>query len=118
LLIYLPPEAQDALFDRITELSAPGSRVATEHIPDMTMFSDERSQRITDRLKKYGHDIEMKDLIYHGERSHVIEYLTGHGWDVSSKTMRESYAANGFEFPENETIGFFSNLSYVSAVKR
>jgi methyltransferase (TIGR00027 family) len=118
LLIYLPPEAQDLLFDRIDELSAPGSRVATEHIPDMTMFSDERSQQITDRLKKYGHDIEMKDLIYQGERSHVTEYLAGHGWDVSVKTMREAYAANGFEFPETETIGFFSNLSYVSAIKR
>jgi methyltransferase (TIGR00027 family) len=118
LLIYLPPEAQDLLFDRINELSAPGSRVATEHIPDVSMFSDERSKQISDRLKKYGHDIEMSDLIYHGERSHVIEYLTGHGWDVMARTMRDSYAANGFEFPENETIGFFSNLSYVSAVKR
>lgn len=117
LLIYLPPEAQDLLFDRINALSAPGSRVATEHIPDITMFSDERAQQITDRLKKYGHDIEMKDLIYHGERSHVIEYLTVHGWDASSKTMQEAYAANGFEFPDNETIGFFTNLSYVSAVK-
>jgi methyltransferase (TIGR00027 family) len=118
LLIYLPPEAQDLLFDRIDELSAVGSRVATEHIPDVTMFSDERSQRITDRLKKYGHDIEMKDLIYHGERSHVIDYLTGHGWDVTAQTMREAYAANGFEFPEQETVGMFADLSYVSAVKR
>lgn len=117
LLIYLPPEAQDLLFDRINELSAPGSRVATEHIPDMTMFSDERSKQITERMKKYGSDIEISDLIYDGERSHVIEYLTGHGWDVTSQTMREAYAANRFEFPENETIGFFSNLSYVSAVK-
>ncbi len=118
LLIYLPPEAQDLLFDRINELSAPGSRVATEHIPDVSMFSDERSQQITDRFKKYGSDIEMKDLIYHGERSHVIEYLTAHGWDVSAQEMRDAYAANGFEFPENETMGFFANLSYVSAVKR
>ena len=118
LLIYLPSEAQDLLFDRINELSAPGSRVATEHMPDISMFSDERSQQITELLKKYGHDIEMGDLIYHGERSHVIEYLTAHGWDVSSKTMREAYAANGFEFPESEMMGFFSNLSYVSAVKR
>jgi methyltransferase (TIGR00027 family) len=118
LLIYLPPEAQDLLFDRINELSAPGSRVATEHIPDIKMFSDERSERITDRLKKYGHDIEMKDLIYHGERNHVTEYLTAHGWDVAAQTMREAYEANGFEFPEQETIGFFADLSYVSAVKR
>ncbi|MBE1547793.1 methyltransferase (TIGR00027 family) [Mycobacterium sp. OAS707] len=118
LLIYLPPEAQDLLFDRINELSAPGSRVATEHIPGVSMFSDERAQQIRERMKKYGHDIEMGDLIYHGERSHVIEYLEGHGWDVTAQAMREAYAANGFEFPENETIGFFSNLSYVAAVKR
>ena len=118
LLIYLPSEAQDLLFDRINELSAPGSRVATEHIPDVSMFSDERAQQIRERMKKYGHDIQMKDLIYHGERSHVTDYLTAHGWDVTAQTMQDAYAANGFQFPENETIGFFSNLSYVSAVKR
>ncbi len=116
LLIYLPPEAQDKLFDNITALSAPGSRVATEHIPDIKMFSDERAQRISERMKKYGSNIEMGDLIYHGERSHVIEYLTERGWKVSAMTMRDAYADNGFEFPEEETIGFFANLSYVSAV--
>lgn len=30
-MIYLPPEAQDRLLDNITELSAPGSRLATEY---------------------------------------------------------------------------------------
>jgi methyltransferase (TIGR00027 family) len=118
LLIYLPSEAQDLLFDRITELSAPGSRVATEHIPDVSMFSDERAKEITDRLKTYGHDFEMGDLIYHGERSDVLDYLAGHGWDVSSQKMQDAYAANGFEFPEDETIGFFTDLSYVTAIKR
>ena len=92
LLIYLPSEAQDLLFDRINELSAPGSRIATEHIPDVSMFSDERSRQISDRLKSYGHEIEMGDLIYHDERSDVIEYLTGHGWDVAAQPMREAYA--------------------------
>ena len=96
LLIYLPSEAQDLLFDRIDELSAPGSRVATEHIPDVSMFSDERSQQISDRLKQYGHDFEMGDLIYHEKRSDVIEYLEGHGWDVSARKMPDAYADNGF----------------------
>ena len=118
LLIYLPSEAQDLLFDRINELSAPGSRIATEHIPDVSMFSDERSQQISDRLKSYGHEIEMGDLIYHDERSDVIEYLTSHGWDVAAQPMREAYAANGFEFPDDGAIGFFADMSYLSAVKR
>jgi methyltransferase (TIGR00027 family) len=115
LLIYLPPQAQDLLFDRITELSAPGSRIATEHIADMDVFADERSHEITERMKKLGHDIEMKDLVYHGERSHVVEYLSSLGWQVFSQTMREAYAANGFEFPEHETMRHFGDLSYVHA---
>lgn len=118
LLIYLSPQAQDRLFDNITGLSAPGSRLATEHVPDIAMFTDERSQRISEQLKKYGSDIEMSGLIYHGERSHVIEYLTSHSWEVSAQTMEEAYAANGFEFPDHETIAIFADLSYVSAVLR
>ncbi|MDT7762902.1 MAG: hypothetical protein QOC63_2322 [Mycobacterium sp.] len=118
LLIYLPPEAQDLLFDRINQLSAPGSRLATEHIPDVSMFADERSQQISERLKQYGHDIEMQDLIYHGERSDVLEYLTGHGWGVSAQKTPDAYAANGFEFPADGAMGFFAEMSYVSAAKR
>ena len=58
----------------------------------------------------------MADLVYHGERSHVIEYLTSHGWEVSMLTMEEAYEANGFEFPDDESTAVFASLSYVSAV--
>jgi methyltransferase (TIGR00027 family) len=119
LLIYLPPEAQDLLFDRIDELSAPGSRVACEHIPDVSIFSDdERSKEISERMKRYGHDIEMRELIYHGPRNDVVDYLTGHGWDVTDTRMPDAYAANGYEFPDDGAIGFFADMSYVSAIKR
>ena len=118
LLIYLPSDAQDLLFDRIDELSAPGSRVATEHIPDVSKFNDERSQQISERLKQYGHDIEMADLIYLEARSDVMEYLADRGWEVSVQSMRDAYAANGFEFPEDGTMGFFADMSYLTAVKR
>lgn len=118
LLIYLPAEAQDLLFDRITELSAAGSRLATEHIPDVSMFADERSKEITDRLKAYGQDLEMGELIYHDKRRDVLEYLKRHGWDVEAQKVQDAYAANGFEFPEDGAIGFFTDLSYVTAIKR
>ena len=45
LLIYLPPEAQDRLFDNITALSAPGSTVATEFVPGIVDFDAERCGR-------------------------------------------------------------------------
>lgn len=118
LLIYLPAQAQDLLFDRIDQLSAPGSRVATEHIPDVGMFSDERSKLISDRLKQYGHDFEMSDLIYPEERSDVVDYLTGHGWNVTVRKIPDAYADNHFEFPEDGAMGFFADMSYLSAIKR
>ncbi|WP_297732581.1 class I SAM-dependent methyltransferase [Mycobacterium sp.] len=115
LLPYLPPEAQDRLFDHITALSAPGSRLATEHVPDPNAFSDERLQRISERWQRFGFDLNAADLFYRGERNVVVDYLTTHGWRVTPHSARELYARNGFEFPEDEMAATFGELSYVAA---
>lgn len=114
LLPYLPPEAQDRLFDNIASLSAPGSRLATEHVPDPNSFTDERLQRITERWRRAGFNLDADDLFYRGERSVVVDYLAEHGWDVTAHSVRELYAHNGFEFPE-EVVAAFGDLSYVDA---
>ena len=116
LLPYLPPEAQDRLFDHISALSAPGSRLATEHVPDPNAFSDERMQRISERWRRAGFDLDAADLFYRGERSVVVDYLTGHGWRVTPHPARELYARNGFEFPEDEMAATFGDMSYVAAI--
>jgi len=115
LLPYLPPEAQDRLFDNITALSAPGSRLATEHVPDPNAFSDERLQRISERWQRFGFDLNAADLFYRGERNVVVDYLTTHGWQVTPHPARKLYARNGFEFPEDEMAATFGELSYVDA---
>jgi methyltransferase (TIGR00027 family) len=118
LLPYLPPEAQDRLFDHITSLSAPGSRLATEHVPDPNAFTDERLQRITERWRSFGFNLDASELFYAGERSVVVDYLGTHGWQVTAHPARELYARNGFEFPEDEFSGAFGDLSYVEATLR
>ncbi|MEE3067606.1 MAG: class I SAM-dependent methyltransferase [Actinomycetota bacterium] len=115
LLPYLPPEAQDRLFDNITALSAPGSRVATEHVPDPNAFSDERLQQISDRWRSFGFDLNAADLFYQGERSVVVDYLSTHGWQVTAHPAKELYARNGFEFPSDEMTAVFGDMSYVDA---
>jgi methyltransferase (TIGR00027 family) len=115
LLPYLPPEAQDRLFDHITALSAPGSRLATEHVPDPNAFSDERLQRISERWQRFGFDLNAADLFYRGERNVVVDYLTTHGWQVTPHPARDLYARNGFEFPEDAMAAAFGDLSYVAA---
>jgi methyltransferase (TIGR00027 family) len=115
LLPYLPPEAQDRLFDNITALSAPGSRLATEHVPDPNAFTNERLQRISERWQRFGFNLNAADLFYYGERSVVVDYLTTHGWQVTPHPARELYARNGFEFPEDEMTAAFGDMSYVAA---
>ncbi|HEY2503562.1 MAG TPA: class I SAM-dependent methyltransferase [Mycobacterium sp.] len=116
LLPYLPPEAQDRLFDNITALSAPGSRLATEHVPDSNAFSDERLQRISERWQRFGFNLNAADLFYLGERNVVVDYLTTHGWQVTAHPVRELYAQNGFEFPKDEMAATFGDMSYVAAI--
>jgi methyltransferase (TIGR00027 family) len=115
LLPYLPPEAQDRLFDNITALSAAGSRLATEHVPDPNAFSDERLQRISERWQTFGFNLNAADLFYRGERNVVVDYLNTHNWEVTAHSARELYARNGFEFPEDEVTATFGDMSYVAA---
>ena len=118
LLPYLPPEAQDRLFDNITALSAPGSQLATEHISDPDAFSEESVRRIGERWQRAGFDLNPADLFYQGERSIVIDYLTGHGWQVAAHPAPELYQRNGFIFPEDEAMAMFRQMSYVNATLR
>ena len=118
LLIYLPPEAQDRLLDNITALSAPDSRFATEFMAAGTTLPD--SWR--DRFKKYsaqiGSDIDLPALFYDGERNAAGDYLAERGWRISTQTTRESYAANGFEMPDDETLVQFSDTTgYLTATR-
>lgn len=100
LLVYLPPEAQDRLFDNIAALSAPGSRLATEYHPDAAATIGERSKAISSQWREHGIHLDISDLFYAGERNDVVDYLTGNGWHVSARNRPEVFAGYGREFPE------------------
>lgn len=116
LLIYLPSDAQDRLFENITALSAPGSRLAIERVHDVASFVNGRPKEISEKMRELGSTIEMEGLVYTGERANSVEHLTGLGWRVTERGSREAHADNGFEFPDTETTASFGDLSYVSAV--
>jgi methyltransferase (TIGR00027 family) len=117
LLVYLPDEAQDALFDNITALSAPGSRLAFEFVPDTAAFTDERWRAHHDRMSELGFDLDLSDLVYHGQRSHVVDFLAERGWQTSSQTVSELHAANGFAYPDDDVAAAFADVTYTSAVR-
>ncbi len=105
LLMYLPPDAQDRLFDNITALSAPGSRIATEYHgedPGGPTMS-ERAAQFNQRWAKLGCDIDLSGLFFDGDRNDVVEYLNELGWHVSTRPRRELFADYGRVFPEDDT---------------
>ncbi|OBG75160.1 MULTISPECIES: class I SAM-dependent methyltransferase [unclassified Mycobacterium] len=108
LLIYLPPQAQDRLFDDITALSAPGSAIATEFVPGIIDFDVDRARELSESFRRHGVDIDMASLVYTGERHHVVDYLSGAGWSAEGVTRAELFARNGIEPPapdEDDPLG-------------
>jgi methyltransferase (TIGR00027 family) len=113
LLIYLPPEAQDRLFDNITAMSAPGSTVATEYVPGLKDLDPERVRQMSAPLREHI-DIDMPSLVYAVERSHVVEYLRSKGWDAAGTPRAELYDLDGLELPAPEDDAPLGEIIYVS----
>lgn len=122
LLPFLPPDAQDALLDNITRLSAAGSSLATENLPDpgsSVPMMAEQIREATNAWREHGFDVEMTDLWYGGDRNDVIEYLDTHGWTTTATAVPELAAAHGLSLPggpadKQETL---TALQYVTAVR-
>ncbi|MGC2656131.1 MAG: class I SAM-dependent methyltransferase [Mycobacterium sp.] len=114
LLVYLPPEAQDRLFDNIAALSAPGSRIATEHL-DLRGIPSDWAERLTERSRRIGSNINLAELFYTGDRNTAADYLAAHGWQIDIRTTQQAYAVNGFELPDDELASFGANSGYLSA---
>jgi methyltransferase (TIGR00027 family) len=117
LVVYLPPDAQDALFGNITALSAPQSQLACEFVPDTTVFTDPHWRGHHDRMSELGFEIDFNDLVYHYERSHIIEDLTKRGWQVAHRPVAEMHAANGFQYASDEVAQAFADITYLNAVR-
>ena len=121
LLMYLPPDAQDRLFDNITELSAPGSRVSTEyHSGDFGTVLADRAKAIAGAWQgpaDSGFNVDFTELFYPGERNHVVDYLRDRGWDVTTRPRLDLFADYGRTFPTDAATQPLSDSVAVTAVK-
>jgi methyltransferase (TIGR00027 family) len=93
LLMYLPGDAQDRLFEQVTELSAAGSRIAIETVgvqaEDRRESMRERFQQLRD---KFGMEeqVDVAELMYHDlDRADVAEWLDSHGWTAAGVTSQD-----------------------------
>ncbi|BBX67311.1 class I SAM-dependent methyltransferase [Mycolicibacterium psychrotolerans] len=120
LLMYLPADAQDRLFSQITELSAPGSRIAAEsmglHAPDRRQRMRERFSRITAQFDVEPMDIT--ELTYDdADRAEVADWLNGHGWQADAIASQDEMVRldRYIEIGDNEGESF---STFTTAVRR
>jgi methyltransferase (TIGR00027 family) len=120
LLGYLPPEAQDRLLDNISALSADGSRLATEAIPDMSDVDHDQAREMmrkaTEKWRAHGFDLEFSELGYEGDRNDVAVYMDTLGWRSTGRPMSELLADNGLPaIPQgNDSVSVADTIYYTS----
>ena len=121
---YLPPEAQDRLLDNIAALSAGGSRLAVEAIPDRPQQDREKARemmrRATAKWREHGFELDWEELGFEGERNDVAAYLQNLGWQTVGTPMRQLLADNGF--PEirqaNDSVSVADTIYYASVLTK
>ncbi len=118
---YLPPAAQDRLLDNITSLSADGSRLACEAVPDISQVDIEKARemmrRATAKWREHGFDLEFADLGYEGERNDAAAYLENLGWRSAGTPMSQLLADNGLAaIPQTHDSVSVADTIYYSSV--
>jgi methyltransferase (TIGR00027 family) len=119
LLMYLPADAQDRLFEQITSLSAPGSRIAVEtagqHAPERRQEMRQRFERIAEQVG-IPQTIDISELTYDDpDRADVAEWLNSHGWQAVADASHDVQRRLGrhIDLPLNDGDAF---STFVTAV--
>jgi len=93
LLMYLPADAQDLLFARITDLSAAGSRVSAEAVRH---HDEQRRAAMRQRWEKMADDLGIERTVDIGEltyndphRADLVEWLGAHGWTAAGTSSSD-----------------------------
>jgi methyltransferase (TIGR00027 family) len=121
LLMYLPADAQDRLFEQITALSAAGSRVAVEtagqHAPERRQEMRERFERVAEHLGM-PEAPDVSDLTYDDpHRADVADWLNAHDWQATAEPSHDVQRRLGrhIELPINDGDAF---STFVTAQRR
>lgn len=116
LLPYLPPDAQDRLFELITAHSAAGSRIAVEAF-SMDLSSQSEADRIARRERtarmreRSGVDIDVDTLTYaDAGRADAAGWLADHGWHVDAVPSEHEMTRLGRPVPDYEAEEISSSV--------
>ncbi|MCD2189046.1 class I SAM-dependent methyltransferase [Actinomycetospora soli] len=114
LLPYLPAEAEDLLFERVQQLSAPGSRIAVEHFASAsTLIADH--PRFRGMQQALG--LEIGELFYPEERGRTPEvHLAELGWKALGTSAKDLAVAYGRPL-DDDTLELMGQVELLEALR-
>jgi methyltransferase (TIGR00027 family) len=124
LLMYLPADAQDRLFEHITALSAEGSRVAVETVG---VQAEQRRAQMRERFEPIAAQfglhgtMDVADLMYDDpDRADVAQWLDAHGWRSTAVTSHDEMRRLGRwvlpeEFSDDDAFSTFVTAERLAA---
>ncbi len=118
LLPYLTDEAQNALFTRISGLSAPGSRVAIGALGSRLDHDQLAALEATHPGVNMSGDVDFSALTYE-PNTDPAEWLAAHGWSVEPvRNTLELQAGYGMTPPDVDVkIDSFMRSQYITATR-
>jgi methyltransferase (TIGR00027 family) len=119
LIGFLPPEAEVRLLDAITPLSSEGSRFAADFgsLDDGSPESQEQARRTTEGWRRHGLDLDIAGLTYPGAHTDVAAHLSADGWDTTTFTLSDLFAAAGLPELLDAEHGPAASIRFVRAIK-
>ncbi len=102
---FLTPATQDRLLDNVTALSAAGSRMAADYLPDRTRPLASQEHALADRWRPLGFNGEMAELTYLDEHRDAAESLAAVGWKTAVTGLRELFIATGLPGLRRQDLG-------------
>jgi methyltransferase (TIGR00027 family) len=118
VLPYLTDDAQDALFTRISELCAPGSRVAVGALGSRLDHEQLEALETAHPGVNMSGDVDFSALTYE-PKTDTAEWLAAHGWVVEPvRNTLELQAGYGMTPPDVDVkIDSFMHSQYITATR-
>jgi methyltransferase (TIGR00027 family) len=119
LIGFLPPRAEVRLLDSITPLSSEGSRFAADYgqVAGQSEEDRQQAQRMTERWRELGLDLDIAELTYPGEHTDVAAHLQASGWEITRFELGDLFTAAGLPELQEVDQAPASTIGFVRAIK-
>jgi methyltransferase (TIGR00027 family) len=102
---FLPPAAQDRLLDNVTAMSATGSRIAADYLPNSSQPLVSQEQVLAQRWKSYGFNGDITELTYPDDQRDAAESLAALGWRTFVTDLADLFTATGLTGLRRQDLG-------------